>query len=103
MATNRQAGAMVLEVAYGFRALPDNDPYISTAERSMAYGLNAATGKFWVETLPWLKYVPAWVPGASFQTFAQAGRKVSALAIDVPFEDTKKAMVSSRFFHATLC
>lgn len=95
LAINRQAAAMVLEVAYGFRALPENDPYIRLAEGNMAYVIVAGTGKYLVEIMPWLKYVPAWFPGASFQTVAKEARKVMSDAIEVPFEAVQKALVSS--------
>lgn len=54
-------------------------------------------GKYIVETLPWLKYVPAWIPGAFFRTIAQEGNKAMNLAIIPPFEDVKAAMVSQRY------
>ncbi|KZP21555.1 cytochrome P450 [Athelia psychrophila] len=91
----QQAAAMVLEVAYGFRALPENDPYIRLAEGNMAYVIVAGTGKYLVEIMPWLKYVPAWFPGASFQTVAKEARKVMSDAIEVPFEAVQKALANN--------
>lgn len=91
---------MVLEVAYGFQALSENDPYMQLAEQSMAYNIIAATGRYWVETIPWLKFVPVWVPGAGFQRVAQKARKIMEEAIDIPFEDVRKAMVSYRVSRA---
>ena len=59
------------------------------------YAADGATpGKYLVDTLPWLKYVPAWVPGASFQAVAQEGKKVIAASFSIPFEAVKAAMVS---------
>ena len=94
----RQSGAMVLEVVYGIRALPKNDPHIRAAELAMAYGGDGATpGRYLVETIPWLKYVPAWLPGASFQRFAQKANKVIASSVNLPFEEVKRALVSGYF------
>lgn len=103
MPNNRQAAAMVLEVAYGFQALPEKDPYMQLAEQSMAYNIIAATGRYWVETIPWLKFVPAWVPGAGFKRVALEARKVMEAAIDIPFEDVQKAMVSNIVSWTTFC
>lgn len=36
----------------------------------------AIPGKFLVDVLPWLKYVPEWVPGASFQRLAREWKEV---------------------------
>lgn len=100
LAINRQAAAMVLEVAYGFRALPENDPYIRLAESSMAYAIVAATGKYLVEIIPWLKYAPAWFPGGYD---AREARKVMSAAINVPFEAVQKALVSKKVFTRAFC
>ncbi|KAF7985938.1 hypothetical protein HWV62_43870 [Athelia sp. TMB] len=88
-----QAGATILEIAYGVRAETDNDPHIAAAELAVRYASDGATpGKYLVDTLPWLKYVPAWVPGASFQTVAQEARKVITASLSNPFEAVKAAM-----------
>ena len=62
---------------------------------AVRYGQDGATpGKYLVDTLPWLKYVPAWVPGASFQAVAQEAKKVITASLSIPFEEVKAAMVS---------
>ncbi|KAF7980656.1 hypothetical protein HWV62_37067 [Athelia sp. TMB] len=91
-----QTGSTVLEIAYGIRAETDDDPHIAAAEMAVRYASDGATpGRYLVDTLPWLKYVPAWVPGASFQVVAQESKKVITASLSVPFEEVKAAMVSN--------
>ncbi|KAF7980002.1 hypothetical protein HWV62_40100 [Athelia sp. TMB] len=88
-----QAGATILEIAYGVRAKTDEDPHIAAAEMTARYAADGATpGKYLVDTLPWLKYVPAWIPGASFQAVAQEAKKVIAASLSIPFEAVKAEM-----------
>ncbi|KAF7977803.1 hypothetical protein HWV62_2717 [Athelia sp. TMB] len=90
-----QAGSTILDVAYGIRTLPEDDPYIQTAEEAVAAIADAAIpGRYMVDNLPWLRYVPAWVPGASFQTIAQKANKVIQASFTVPFEELKIAVAN---------
>ncbi|KAF7985953.1 hypothetical protein HWV62_43900 [Athelia sp. TMB] len=88
-----QASATILEIAYGIRAEKDQDPHINAAELAMRLASDALTpGKYLVDTLPWLKYVPAWVPGASFHGVAQEGKKAITAAFSDPFYEVKVAV-----------
>lgn len=40
-----------------------------------------------------VKYVPSWLPGATFQRKAAAWRKATTQMKDLPFSAAKKAMV----------
>jgi len=54
---------------------PTNDPYIEIAEKAVhQLALTVVPGKYLVDTLPWLKYIPEWVPGAVFQTVSRISR-----------------------------
>lgn len=91
----RQAGATIMEVAYGRRALPENDPSICAAEQAVKFAAEGGRpGRFWVETLPWLKHVPAWLPGAGFQVLARTANRFITITMDEAYYETKKAVVS---------
>ncbi|OCH93697.1 cytochrome P450 [Obba rivulosa] len=68
-------GAIFLSVVYGIEAAEGEDEHIATAERAL-HGVEEAfnPGSFWVDFLPFLKYVPAWMPGAVFQKKAAEWR-----------------------------
>jgi len=86
-------GATILDIAYGLKALPENDPTVKFAEDFISLVLPAAIpGRFLVEAAPMLKYVPAWVPGASFQLAAQRGKPVAKNLAEIPFNQVKREM-----------
>ncbi|KIJ28801.1 hypothetical protein M422DRAFT_269850 [Sphaerobolus stellatus SS14] len=81
------AGAIIMEVGYGINIKSENDPYIHTAEEVMsAAGEAGVPGRFMVDMIPWMKYIPEWVPGASFKKQARIWRKYILDFADLPFE-----------------
>ncbi|KAI0767315.1 cytochrome P450 [Fomes fomentarius] len=84
--------ASVLKIFYDIEAEDESDRYVSLiglALEGPAQGL--VPGKFWVEFLPFLKYVPAWVPGAGFQRKFARWRAAGQALKDTPFQGVKDA------------
>ncbi|KNZ75064.1 O-methylsterigmatocystin oxidoreductase [Termitomyces sp. J132] len=79
-------GTIIMSVTYGIDVLPENDPYIAIAETAM-HGMSEATipGRFLVDFIPLLKYVPAWMPGVDFQRKAKAWRDCTMQLVENPF------------------
>ncbi|KAF9446019.1 cytochrome P450 [Macrolepiota fuliginosa MF-IS2] len=91
------AGETIMSVAYGLDIKPKDDIYIQTAEQGVhALAVAAVPGMFLVDMLPWLKYVPAWTPGAGFQKKAKAWAKLTMRMVDMLFEAAKKRVVCGR-------
>ncbi|OCH93695.1 CyP450 monooxygenase [Obba rivulosa] len=82
-------GSSIMSVVYGIQTADKEDSYILRAERAGQGAAEAFTpGTFWIDFLPFLKYIPAWVPGAEFQRKA-AKWKVDTLAMrDLPWANT---------------
>jgi hypothetical protein len=95
--SNSFAGGVTLNLAYGIDIKPENDPYINISERAIGL-LNQASapGKYFVDSIPWLKYVPDWFPGAQFKRDAKEWRKAALEFRDAPFEATKRDLVRPR-------
>ncbi|KZP23292.1 cytochrome P450 [Athelia psychrophila] len=90
-----QIGAATLDIAYGIKALLKDDPLITLLEKQVAITAPMVVpGRFLVETLPVLKYVPAWMPGASFQRVAQEGKAIGIEVTEIPFDQVKRAMAN---------
>ena len=88
-------GATILETTYGIKARPTDDPYIKTAEDAAASAaLAIVPGAFMVDIFPFLRYVPAWMPGAGFKVQARAWKKDTDTLFNAPFRAVKAAMVS---------
>ncbi|KAJ6574328.1 cytochrome P450 [Mycena capillaripes] len=94
MAHFRQwATEIIMSVAYGIDVLPSEDPYVSLACEAVKTLSNAGVpGKYLVDSLPILKYVPSWLPGASFKRDAKQWKKLSQRLTDMPFAETKRQM-----------
>ncbi|KAL0958419.1 hypothetical protein HGRIS_000559 [Hohenbuehelia grisea] len=85
------AGKIILSIAYGIDVQPGNDPYIALAEEAIHCLVQAAIpGAFVVDSLPFLKYLPAWAPGASFKRAAETWRRGVHAFKERPYDAAKK-------------
>jgi len=92
---NKYAGETIMSIAYGLSVQPENDPYIQTAEKAIPQFARAAVpGTFLVDSLPWLKYLPEWVPGAGFQRLAREWRGLARDMVVVQYDAALKIIVS---------
>ncbi|PPQ69644.1 hypothetical protein CVT24_001217 [Panaeolus cyanescens] len=87
-------GAVVMRITYGIKIEPNtNNKYMINAERANATLKEAAVpGRFMVDLIPALKYIPKWFPGASFQRKAAEWSKVREEFIDVPYQHVAQLM-----------
>ncbi|KAJ7607912.1 cytochrome P450 [Roridomyces roridus] len=95
------AGRLIMETAYGIDVLPQNDPYVNLAEKalhSLAYAL--VPGRFIVDSLPVLKYIPMWFPGAGFQRLAKEWKNFANEMIEKPYAEAKLKIASGNAPHS---
>ncbi|KAI0827413.1 cytochrome P450 [Trametes gibbosa] len=87
----RAAGAMALKIAYGHQKEDDEFRVLvkDTEEAMRMFALAAAPGAYLVDTLPILRYVPVWFPGAEFQRMAHRTRQLIKTMVDKPFNMVK--------------
>jgi hypothetical protein len=92
------AGETILSIAYGLEIQQENDPYLKISEAGvLPLVIAAVPGTFLVDSIPLLKYVPAWFPGASFQRKAREWRKLARTMVEMPYAEAKKDIVSEIF------
>ena len=90
-----------MKIGYGISVQESDDPYISIAEEALSGGAEAGIpGAFWVDFLPFLKYVPSWFPGAGFQKKATRWREAINSMADRPFCHVKDQLVQVHFLRA---
>ncbi|KAF7440055.1 hypothetical protein PC9H_000397 [Pleurotus ostreatus] len=78
--------ASIISATYGLDVLPENDPNIERAEKALDNFKHAAiAGLYLVDVLPFLKYVPSWMPGAGFKRFAEKSRPDTMDMLNAPF------------------
>ncbi|KAJ7826064.1 cytochrome P450 [Mycena olivaceomarginata] len=86
------AGRIILSTAYGIDVLPEDDPHIDISEKALhAMACTGNRGSFLVDSLPFLKYVPEFFPGAGFKKQAREWFKVVDAMPHVPYDFVKKA------------
>ncbi|KAJ2917332.1 hypothetical protein MD484_g3042, partial [Candolleomyces efflorescens] len=85
--TKRYLTSIVIRATYGVKPKGLDDPLVLMPNISNE-GFSAAgrAGGFLVDILPWLTYVPEWMPGAGWKTVAKYYRDTARDARIVPFK-----------------
>ena len=105
------AGSTILDIAYGLDIHTSDDPYLKRAEECLGIIDKAGNpGSFLVDIVPpcahcsflfsslclkcssLVKYVPEWMPGASFKRKAREWRGVAERFYTIPFDFVKHSM-----------
>ena len=93
--------ATIMKIGYGIVVKESDDPYISMAEIAFTGASEAAIpGAFLVDSIPILKYVPSWFPGAGFQKKAKRVREATDIMAEKPFRVVQEQVVQFQFFRA---
>lgn len=90
----REVGAIVLKLGYGYTIEPHKrDPLVDLADRAMEeFSFSILPATWAVDFLPFLKYLPAWLPGAEFKRMTATFRKTATAFSDLPYAFTKHQM-----------
>ena len=81
---------------YGFDVRDSDDEYVAQVVKVLE-GVEALTpGRYLVEFLPFLRFIPDWFPGAGFQKKFAAWRTALEEANEALCVRAKREMVSSR-------
>ena len=82
-----------MDIVYGFQIESMDDEYLKLAIESMdAFAASRIAGKYWVDFMPFLKYVPSWVPGAAAVKYGARWRPVVDEMMSRPFEEIKQKL-----------
>ncbi|GJE93712.1 cytochrome P450 [Phanerochaete sordida] len=85
----QSTGALILYLTYGYEVSEDTDQdaLVNIAEEAMqGFARASDPGAYMVDTLPWLKHIPEWFPGARFQQDAKVMRQSRERLYDVPYD-----------------
>ncbi|KAJ7339879.1 cytochrome P450 [Mycena albidolilacea] len=91
----QMTGELIMSITYGNDVLDANDPYLKLAHQSM-HDLAAACvpGKYLVDAIPVLKYIPTWFPGAGFKRDARKWSQATQQYVELPFEEAKRKIAA---------
>ncbi|KAK0235423.1 cytochrome P450 [Armillaria nabsnona] len=91
----QNAGAIVLDVAYGWPVTSDDDYFVSLMEEAFSLHRQVAQpGRWLVEEIPFLRFIPSWMPGAHFKRFALLVCDCMKAIEQAPLKWTKERVVS---------
>ncbi|KAJ7108851.1 cytochrome P450 [Mycena crocata] len=91
------AAAVIMKIAYGYSVTRNDDHFVALAEEGMRVGsLGGAPGKWLVDSLPFLRFLPEWFPGAGFKIKAREwSRKLYAQSFE-PHSWVKEQIAAGR-------
>ena len=95
-AARRLFGSTILRIAYGIEVdNPGNERYLTLVEEGISvFNAVLVPGAFMVETFPFLRYFPAWFPGARYKHNVAQWKRDVLNVLHVPWEVIKGMMVS---------
>jgi hypothetical protein len=93
-----EAGTVIFKVTYGYQTRPDgNDPLVDLAGEAMEYFADATVpGKWHVDILPFLQYLPDWFPGNGYKRSAKRYAAVVDRCRELPYAFTQRQMKEKR-------
>ncbi|KAF9263088.1 cytochrome P450 [Marasmius fiardii PR-910] len=95
------AGSIILDISYGYQTQENKDPLVDLAEHVMdGFANTLRPGAYLVDTLPFLKYVPNWFPGATFKRQARHWRSLLQKFVEEPYAAVKSNMKSGTYRHS---
>ena len=91
-----------MKVAYGIDIEDENAEIVRVIEKAIeGPSQTIVPGKFLVDYIPFLRYIPGWFPGAGFQAQFSEWRDASRKLKDVPYALRNTAFV--RTFLSLVC
>jgi len=87
------AASIIMATVYGYDSAPKDDNFIESGDKAITAMTNSMfPGAAIVNAVPFLKYLPSWVPGSQFQRQAEECQKLTREMLDLPFEVVKRNM-----------
>ncbi|KAF8964419.1 cytochrome P450 [Flammula alnicola] len=92
--TKTVAAAIIMSAIYGYDISPKGDYFVTLAERGvLGLSQSAFPGAAVVNTLPFLRVLPSWFPGAGFKRYALSIKDLITQMQEVPYNYVKKNVV----------
>ncbi|OSX64689.1 hypothetical protein POSPLADRAFT_1134235 [Postia placenta MAD-698-R-SB12] len=85
--------AIVFQVSHGRNITDFNDPFVKLVETTNEdFALSVRPFVYLVDSLPFLKYVPDWVPGTGWKSVVKERRRTLDRLRDYPYEVVKQQL-----------
>ncbi|PLB46101.1 cytochrome P450 oxidoreductase OrdA-like protein [Aspergillus steynii IBT 23096] len=89
-------GANILQITYGYKVKPAGHDCLIELAEAIGERFNKAIepGLWLVDSFPFLKHVPKWMPGAEFKRKAEAWRKLLTALAEKPYAFVRHQMAA---------
>ncbi|KAF7373039.1 Cytochrome P450 [Mycena sanguinolenta] len=88
-------GTVIMNITYGIDIHGADEEYIRIAKKAVeSSSIASMPGAFLVDSIPALKYVPNWIPGAEFKRKAVEWKRIAQDLLQLPFTEAKQNMAT---------
>ncbi|KAH8901213.1 cytochrome P450 [Thozetella sp. PMI_491] len=93
-----ESASVILDMLYGYSPRPGKrDPLVDLIMRVMNhFGQASVAGVWMVDFLPWIRYLPDWVPGTGFKRTARDWGRELEESVNVPLQFVEHQMRSDQ-------
>ncbi len=85
-----------MDVVYGHEVKDENDEYVAILDKGASVVNELLLpGRYLVELIPALQYLPSWLPGATFKREIPQWKRHVAAIRNVPYDAASKSVVRS--------
>ncbi|KAF8882583.1 cytochrome P450 [Infundibulicybe gibba] len=86
-------GSVILKLTYGIECKRHEDPWIAKSEElHKITALAIQPGRWLVDSFPILRFIPSFLPGASFLRWAKISREAAFNLVRLPYDQIKEQM-----------
>ncbi|KAF5011718.1 hypothetical protein FDECE_2178 [Fusarium decemcellulare] len=91
---NQISGSIMLRILYNYETDPNkNDPLVANSNQVMEdFSKATSPGAWLVDLIPWLQYVPEWMPGTGFKKTAKVFRERLLHSVEDPYNYVREQM-----------
>ncbi|KAK0438648.1 cytochrome P450 [Armillaria borealis] len=90
---SRRIVSFILSTTYGYEVEEDGDALVQLVDRAMAeFSEVTVPGAFLVDQMPFLRFLPEWIPGMAFKSKARQWAKDLDDMVNVPYKFTERQM-----------
>ncbi|KAK0185483.1 cytochrome P450 [Armillaria mellea] len=88
---SRRIVSFILSITYGYEVEEDGDALVAVVDRAMAeFSEVTVPGAFLVDQMPFLRFLPGWIPGMAFKSKARQWAKDLDDMVNLPYEFTER-------------
>ncbi|EIW84420.1 cytochrome P450 [Coniophora puteana RWD-64-598 SS2] len=98
------ASSSILSTVYGYEVDSIDDPLFTINDKTLQTGFPLLNGEssIIIDTFPFIKYLPTWLPGTSIVRDAQIAKHWAQLFVNFPYNFTMEKMKSNTEFSCAL-